>query len=230
MPRRIIHVLVALTLALAMACGGDDDDTPPAGTGAGTLMTPTEAVTSSDDKPTAAPTPAPDEISVANESFSVETPDGVVLRGHAYTPDGPKRQALVIVAPVDQSIWAESTQAFTSEGVAVFTFDMRGFGETGGGEADAETRAADTRLVTRFVMSREYPLVYLFGVGAEGAQASVEAAGTLDALSGLVTYGFAGEATAPTHVSIGGDGIWDGENVLAVEAVREAVLEFVLRN
>ena len=231
MPRRTLSAAtVALMLSLALACGGDGDDpASTAVTGAGELATITATIAVSDDKPTQAPT-ASGAVSVANEPFSVETPDGVVLKGLAYTPDGPKRQALIIVAPVDQSVWAESTQTFTSEGIAVFTFDPRGYGETGGEEGDAEAMAADARLVTRFVMSREYPLVYLFGVGAEGAQASVDAGGTLGTLSGLVTYGFPGESTSPTHVSIGGDGTWNGENVLEIEAVRGAVLKSVQGN
>ncbi len=153
------------------AAGTTTDASGASVTGAGTIATATATtVESSGEKPTPAPTPEASEISVANEPISVETADGVVLKGHLYSTNGPKRQALVIVAPVEQSTWAESTQAFTSQGIAVFTFDPRGFGETGG-EPAPDKLASDAELVAHFVMSREYPLVYLMGVGLDGGTA-----------------------------------------------------------
>ena len=234
MPRLAAVMLAALAVTLACGGGDDDGDATTSVTGAGTLATPTATLESSNEKPTPAPTPAPGEFSVANEAFSVEAADGVVLKGHLYSPDGPKRQALIIVAPVDQSIWAESTRAFTSEGIAVFTFDARGFGETGGDE-DPDALADDARLITRFVMSREYPLVYLFGVGREANNAVLETAPSLDGLTGLITYG----AETDIHVlgelpqerlQLSPDQVWAGENVFDKESVRDAVLEFVLGN
>ena len=229
---RILPALSVLCAALILACGGDNDTDTDASidtTGAGALATPTATAETSvpEEKPTEAATPAPSEISVANEPVSVETSDGVVLEGHLYAPEGPKRQAVVIVAPVEQSTWAESTQAFTSEGVAVLTFDPRGYGETGG-EAAPESLAADAQLIARFVMSREYPLVYLFGVGLEGGTAAREAAEAVEELSGVVTYGAPGGPDATNGLSLGGDGTWDGEDVLAIPDVQQRVLEFVL--
>jgi hypothetical protein len=228
MHRKLTFPAFVFAAALILACGGGDDDRDTTGvvTAPGNLTTAT-ATADGIDKPTPAPTPAPGEVSVANEAFSVETPDGIVLKGHLYSPDGPKRQALIIVAPVEQSTWAESTQAFTSEGIAVFTFDMRGYGETGGVE-DVGTLIADAQLVTRFVMSREYPLVYLVGIGLEGGAAVTETAGSLDEVSGVVTYGSPAASGAANGLALGGDATWNGEDVLAIPALQEKVLYFVL--
>ncbi len=228
--RRLALIILGTGLLLVTACGGGSSDkataTPTSG-GSVAVATATPAVDSSDGKPTPAPTPGPGEISVANEPVSVETSDGVVLKGHLYSTNGPKRQALIIVAPVEQSVWAESTQAFTSEGVAVFTFDPRGYGETGG-NADTEALASDAELVARFVMSREYPLVYLMGAGMDGAAAVTQAASSVDGLSGVITYGGAGKSETANALALGGDATWSGENVLAIPQVQDKVLTFVL--
>lgn len=226
---RLLTAVVALCTILALSCGDDDPGATNGATDAGSLTTARAIVETSipEEKPTEAPTPEPSEVTVANEPVSVETTDGVVIEGRLYAPEGPKRQALVIVAPVEQSTWAESIEAFTSEGIAVFTFDPRGFGETGGAE-DNETLAADAIQMTQFVMSREYPLVYLIGVGEIGAAAAAKAAGSLEDLTGLVTYGFPIEADAANQLSLASDASWSGEDVLAEPEVREMVLEFVL--
>jgi hypothetical protein len=223
---------MVLCAVLAIACSGDDDAavTPSnAAVSPPTIAIATATVEASvpDDKPTEGPTPASSQPSVANEPVSVEAPDGVVLQGHLYSPDGPKRQALIIVAPVDQSVWAESTQALTSEGIAVYTFDPRGYGETGGDE-DTGAMASDTQLITHFVMSREYPLVYLMGIGMDGSAAVTQAAASLDELSGIITYGGAGKPDVARAISLGGDATWNGENVLAIPDIQSSVLTFVL--
>lgn len=232
---RVISLIAALCAALALACGGDDDNGADATdtTGADAIatmtpaeLTPTPETSTPDEKPTEAPTREVTEISVANEAVSLETPDGVVIEGLLYAPEGPKRQALVIIAPVDQVVWAESTQALTSEGIAVFTFDPRGFGETGG-ETAPDSLATDAQLAARFVMSREYPLVYLMGVGEEGSPAAVEAASNLPELEGFITYGFSADLTGNT-LSLAPAAIWDGEDVLAEPEVQQMVLNFVL--
>jgi hypothetical protein len=229
MPRSLGLLTAAV---LVLACGGDDDG----GDATGVVTAPVDLATATStggtgDKPTPAPTPAPGEVSVANEAFSVETPDGVLLKGHLYSPDGPKRQALIIVAPVEQSIWAESTQAFTSEGIAVFTFDLRGFGETGGEEAEGQALAADLRLLTRFAISREYPLVYLLGIGETGGVLVTDGPTfqDLEAVEGIVTYGYEGEASEDILV-LAPDASWAAEAVLADLRVSQAVLDFVLEN
>jgi hypothetical protein len=229
MPRIFLPAMLLFTV-LAGACGDGDDDPNeffPSALATATAATPEPT----SDKPTPAPTPAPGEVSVANEAFSVETPDGVLLKGHLYSPDGPKRQALIIVAPVEQSIWAESTQAFTSEGIAVFTFDLRGFGETGGEEAEGQALAADLRLLTRFAISREYPLVYLLGIGETGGVLVTDGPTfqDLEAVEGIVTYGYEGEASEDILV-LAPDASWAAEAVLADLRVSQAVLDFVLEN
>jgi hypothetical protein len=217
-----------LCTLLFVACGGDDDDgADRSGAGAGGIATATQAAETAGEKPTAAPTPAPGEVAVANEPFSVETADGTVLRGHIYSPDGPKRQALIIAAPGEQSLWAQSTAAFTSEGIAIFTFDPRGFGETGG-EQNIGALADDIQLVTLFAKSREYPLLYVMAIGPEASEAALEKVARREELSGLVTYGFEGTGETPHHLSLAPVGAWDGEDVLGDPALAEQVLAFVL--
>lgn len=224
---RLLPVAALLLALFVIACNGEDDNAASSVTSdTESPATTAPAVSASEDKPTPAPTPPPGAASVANEPFSVETSDGVVLKGHAYTPDGPKRQALIIVAPVDQSIWAESTSAFTSEGIAVFSFDLRGYGETGG-EPDAAKTSADAQLVSRFVMSREYPLAYLFGVGADAGEAASQAAAELDSLAGVITYGYAGDGPAG-QLSLAPETAWDGDDVLADSTTVEPMLETIL--
>jgi len=230
---RLFATLAVLCALLAIACGGGDDNTPGSdGGGTIAIATATTTVDSSNVKPTTAPTVEASAINVANEAISVEAPDGTVLKGHLYSPDGPKRQALIIVAPVDQSVWAESTQAFTSQGIAVFTFDLPGFGETGGDEAGMQTLATDIRLLTRFVISRDYPLVYLMGFDETGGTLVANDATfqDLQAVAGFVTYGYdAGDSGRP-HVSLAPGASWDGEDALANADVQEQVRRFVLGN
>jgi hypothetical protein len=223
---RFLAALVLLA-GLVFACGGDEPD-EEVETAATPTLTATAQATS--DKPTPANTPSAGS-EVANEAFSVETPDGVMLKGHAYTPEGPKRQALIIFAAGDQSIWTESTRAFTSEGIAVFTVDLPGYGETGGEEADARTLATDVRLLTRFVVSREYPLVYVAGFGETGGALVTDEATFQDLQSvvGTITYGYAGESSVDA-LSLAPEAAWDGGDVLADSAIAQQVLDFVLDN
>jgi hypothetical protein len=68
------------------------------------------------------------------------------------------------------------------------------------------------------------------GIGLEGGAAVTEAAGSLDEVSGVVTYGSPAASGAANGLALGGDGIWNGEDVLAIPAVQEKVLSFVLGN
>ena len=133
------------------------------------------------------------------------------------------------MAPVDQSTWAESTRAFTSEGIAVFTFDLPGYGETGGDEAEPGALAADVRLLTRFVISREYPLVYMAGFGETGGALVTDAPTfqDLQPVVGTITYGYAAESSEDI-LAIAPEVAWDGENVLAESTVVEPMLDFIL--
>jgi hypothetical protein len=228
LPRALILIVLGVAVLLA-GCGGGDDDAATTGTtSVGALVTPTNT-SQTNEKPTTAPTPGPGQVSVANEAFSVEAPDGVVVKGHAYTPEGPKRQALIIVAPVEQSVWAESAKAFTSEGIAVFTFDLPGFGETGGDRGEPRELAADVRLITRFVISREYPLVYLIGFGEMGGAlvADDPTFQDLQAVQGFATYGYDGTSTERPHLDLEPDASWSGANILADPEIRLAVLKLL---
>ena len=226
---RAIPAIATFLALVVLSCGGDDDAGPTSRPGgAGGIATPTATQEPGSEKPTPAPTPGPEDVSVANEPFSVETADGVILKGHIYSPDGPKRQALIIAAPAEQSLWAESTEAFTREGVAVFTFDPRGFGETAG-EVDPAALADDIQLVMLFAKSREYPLLYVLAVGAEASGAALEKAAQREELSGLLTYGLEEAETAPKQLSLAPEAAWSGDDVLDDQSVREQVLELLLR-
>jgi hypothetical protein len=222
-----MRLLAGAFLMLVLAVAGCDGDEPDDGPAAIASSTSTPTPQAAADKPTPAPTPPAGEVAVANEAFSVETADGAVLHGRLYSPDGPQRQALVIVAPVDQETWEESVEPFTDEGVAVFTFDPRGFGETGGPEKP-DALADDAQLVTLFAASREYPLIYILAAGAEASEAVLAKAAQREELTGLATYGFGGEAGVTDHLALAPEATWDGENVLEDAAILEQVLAFVL--
>jgi hypothetical protein len=151
------RLLALLCLALLVACGGDSD--PPTGTdtpGAGA----TEAKPTTAAQPTAGGTPLAND-----EPVGFQAGDGVVLRGHLYSVPGPKRQVIVLASTVAQSTWRPYVAEFAGHGIALLTIDPRGVGETGGAKNDA-TLQADLDLAVRYIQSREYPLVYLVGIGA----------------------------------------------------------------
>ena len=172
--------------ALLIACGGDDYDDTDSGTLDNT--SPTAAAEASatpataEDKPTEQAAPA----GVTDEPVRFETSDGVAISGHLYSDAGPKRKVVVMAHefPTDQTAWSEFAEKLAGVGIAALTFDFRGYGETGG-EVDIAKIDLDVEAAARFIASRDYPEVYLFGASM-GGTASIKVASRLD-VAGLVT-------------------------------------------
>jgi hypothetical protein len=172
-----------LALATAVACGGGDDGEPtsvPSGT---QPAAPTEAA-----KPTEPA--APPASAVGNEALSFEGTDGVALKGHLYANSGPKRNVVIIVSETEQKTWAPHAADFVAKGVAVYTYDVRGSGETGGSMNDAMLDK-DLEIAVRLLKSREYVRVHVLGIGANGATAAFRTAARqeLAGVAGLPAVG-----------------------------------------
>jgi esterase/lipase len=188
MPRLArLSLLAPLLLAAALlaACGDDDDSTSGA-TNVDTSPT-TAAETSS--QPTAAPDKPTEEappIGVSDEPVRFETSDGVTIVGHLYSSAGPKRKVVVLAHefPRDQTAWTDFAQKLATQGIDALTFDFRGYGETGG-DKDVSKIDIDLEYAARFIGSRDYAQVYVFGASM-GGTAAIKVAARLD-LAGIVT-------------------------------------------
>jgi hypothetical protein len=93
---------------------------------------------------------------------------------------------LIIASLGEQKTWGAYASQLANQGIALLTFDGRGVGETGGAKNDA-VLDKDIEVAVNLVKSRDYPLVYVFGIGAEPALAAIKVAGRND-LAGLATY------------------------------------------
>jgi pimeloyl-ACP methyl ester carboxylesterase len=182
---RLALVIPFLIAAMLVACGGDDDDDD---VGAPSDASPTTAAAASptpataQDKPTEQVAP----VGVTDEPVRFETGDGVAISGHLYSNAGPKRKVVVMAHefPKDQTAWKGFAEKLAGMGIAALTFDFRGYGETGG-EKDIAKIDLDVEAAARFIASRDYPEVYLFGASM-GGTASIKVASRLD-VAGLVT-------------------------------------------
>jgi hypothetical protein len=239
-------------VAVAIACGGgDDDDATPSVTSAASTSAPTEAA-----KPTEAP---PGPATVGNEALSFEGTDGVALKGHLYANSGPKRNVVIIVSDAEQKTWASHAGDFVAKGVAVYTYDVRGVGETGGTRNDAMLDK-DLEVAVRLLKSREYVRVYVVGIGDNASTAAfrVAARQELAGVGGLPALGPIDAMPQVTEAKLflvfddGGDDVDTMQraynaapqpatqvvvpapprptsDVLSVGAVRQAILDFVSR-
>jgi esterase/lipase len=185
MPRlaRLVPIFAAVLL---IACGGDDEDSADSGPDTGATASPAVEAspqpTAAEDKPTTEPAPA----GVTDEPVRFETSDGVTISGHLYSSNGPKRKAVVLAHefPTDQTAWTAFAEELAANGIDALTFDFRGYGETGG-EKDITKIDLDVEAAARFVGSRDYPEVYLFGASM-GGTASIKVAARFE-VAGLVT-------------------------------------------
>lgn len=182
--RRLAPILLLATLLIA--CGGDDDGA--AGNGALDNTSATAAGEASPQPTTAEgkPTEVAPPVGVTDEPVRFETSDGVTISGHLYSAAGPKRQVVVLAHeyPKDQTAWTAFANQLAAAGIDALTFDFRGYGETGG-DKDVSKIDLDLEYAARFIASRDYPQVYLFGASM-GGTAAIKVAARLD-LAGLVT-------------------------------------------
>jgi len=182
MPRLIIPIALLFLATLLVACGGSDNNNASA------TATPTTAAAASP-QPTAAegkPTAEAAITGVADEPVRFETTDGVAISGHLYSAGGPKRKVAVLAHefPRDQTAWTGFAQELANRGIDALTFDFRGYGETGG-DKDVSKIDLDLEAAVRFIGSRDYPQVYIFGASM-GGTAALKVAARLE-LAGVVT-------------------------------------------
>lgn len=177
-----MRLAIALLLAaLLVACGGNgDSDDATSGDGSSPPATPQP--TAAEDKPTQETAPA----GVTDEPVRFETSDGVTIAGHLYSSAGPKRKVVILAHefPKDQTAWAEFARLLATAGIDALTFDFRSYGETGG-DQDISKIDIDLEFAARFMVSRDYAQVYVFGASM-GGTAAIEVAARLD-FAGLVT-------------------------------------------
>jgi hypothetical protein len=155
-----LQVVLAGLAAITLACGGSDE----APSDSKSPKT-TPVATSSAGSPAVTPQATGATGQVTDEPIALQTEDGVTLRGHFFSAPGPRQRVLLIASTVAQTTWRPYMNEFTTKGVAVLSLDIRGVGETGGSRADPRL-ASDIDLAVRYLKSREYPLVYIVGIGA----------------------------------------------------------------
>lgn len=185
--QKLLAALLALPLLVA-ACGGDSRAPAPTATPAdsGSIKDPAPAVTAAQ---AASPTPgsATPSTAVSSEPFTFQsTEDGVTMKGHLYSVQGPKRKVVILAhgANEDQKAWQAFAQELALRGVAAVTFDFRGYGETGGTK-DQSKLAADLEVAVRYLKSLDWPLVYV--VSSEiGGTATLKVAASQE-LAGVAT-------------------------------------------
>jgi alpha-beta hydrolase superfamily lysophospholipase len=97
---------------------------------------------------------------------------------------------VILVSETEQKTWASHAGDFVAKGVAVYTYDVRGTGETSGSKNDAMLDR-DLEVAVRLLKSREYARVYVIGVGEPGATAAfrVAARQELAGVGGLPAMG-----------------------------------------
>jgi hypothetical protein len=202
-------VTAAVVLSV-VSCGRDDK---PANVAIST--TGPSATGAASDKPTASGPSVPSgPVQASNEPVSFATADGVTIKGHLYAAPGPKRRVLVIASSLDQKTWQPYASQLAGQGVALLTYDMRGVGETGGARNDGQMDK-DLAVAVGFVQSRDYPLVYVFAVGAEASAAAIKVAGRED-LAGVAAY----SASAAARADIAG--VKEAKLLMAPESSADA--------
>ncbi len=109
-----------------------------------------------------------------------------MVQGHLYSTAGPMRKVVVLAHefPRDQTAWTDFARELAGRGVHALTFDFRGYGETGG-DRDVSKIDLDLEAAVRFIGSRDYEQVYVFGASM-GGTAALKVAARLD-VAGVVT-------------------------------------------
>lgn len=120
-----------------------------------------------------APTPSGE---TENVGVPIQEGDEIVtLRGHFYGPQHPVAVILAHMRPNDQRAWAPFAQELADAGYAAFTFDFRGYGETGGDE-DFDKLDDDLAAVLQFLRNRGKEQIFLVGASMGGTASLVVAA------------------------------------------------------
>ncbi len=140
--------LLALAVLLSACAGGAG---APAGASAEDIAAATLAASGGGGAPT-------------TESFS--TDDGVTLSGTLYG-SGDTVALLAHMRPTDQTSWTQFAQRVAAEGYAAFTFDFRGYGESGG-QKTPNLIDKDVRAAIGFLRGRGFTNNVLIGASMGG--------------------------------------------------------------
>jgi pimeloyl-ACP methyl ester carboxylesterase len=179
---RLVCIGLVLGVALLAACSGGDDGGPDLPNSDDIKVTPA-AGSPAATRQGEGPTPA---ASVADEPVRFETSDGITIQGHLYTTAGPRRKVVVLAHefPTDQTAWKPFARELAGRGIHTLTFDFRGYGETGGSK-DVAKIDRDLEAAVRFIKSRDYAQVYVFGASM-GGTAAIKVAARLE-IAGVAT-------------------------------------------
>ncbi len=114
-----------------------------------------------------------DQLGDQTESVGViVSEDEIILGGHLFGPQNEVGVILSHMRPNDQRAWFDFAQELADEGYAAFTFDFRGYGETGG-DKDFGKLDEDLSEALRY-MRRDRGLDTIFLIGASmGGSASL---------------------------------------------------------
>lgn len=174
----IPFLLLALILAACVA--ETSSDAAPSETAAPTKP-PTVAPQPTESA--ASPTPESDFAGDGPWDASFTTADGVVLSGRLF---GQGDDALVLIPtyPGGQSAWYGFAEVAAAQGYRALTFDLRGYGTSGGDRA--ATRAPDDlAAAVAFLREHEARRMMLIGAGVGGMAAIKVAAADEAAFAGL---------------------------------------------
>ncbi len=129
---------------------------------------------------------------MTHSTGTLSTPDGLDLFTRQWIPDGPTKAAVVLVHGVHEHSgrYAYVASALMRRGIAVYTFDLRGHGQSGGERARVDTfddYVRDTRLVLDRVAAEVEAPLFLMGHSMGGliVAATVVDRGT-EGLAGVV--------------------------------------------
>jgi pimeloyl-ACP methyl ester carboxylesterase len=100
--------------------------------------------------------------------------DGTQLIGHLYGTRGPG-VVLAPMHPADQRSWSAFAETLAARGLRAFTFDFRGYGESGG-TRDVAAAARDVEGAYRSLVGRKIRPVWLVGASMGGTAALMVAA------------------------------------------------------
>ena len=124
--------------------------------------------------------------SAAPKVVDLKAPDGVVLKATYFAAEGGGPGVLLLhQCNRQRKVWDELAQQLTAAGINVLSFDLRGFGESGGArqetltpqeEAEVETRKWPLDIETAFQYLTLQPGVTQDAIGVGGASCGVNSA------------------------------------------------------
>jgi len=166
--------LISLLLAACGSFAGSPPTFAPAtepAASAGETSAPTEAPEAAGPEAQAAAPTTPPPTATPEEPFPGEGPwevtfdtaDGVTLAG-VVSGEGPGAFVLVPMYPGGPEGWAPFAQQAVEQGFRVLTFDLRGYGASGG-EVDLASALVDVQAAVAFLAGHEADPIVLVGAG-----------------------------------------------------------------